>query len=325
MPFVKSIKGRSYFARYQTKFRRRREARTDYYARRKLIMQDKNKYDAKKYRFIVRTTNSRIICQVAYATPNGDRIMAESKSTELIRFGLTAGLTNYAAAYCTGLLCARRLLKTLKLDDLYKGVDEVDGNVFDVYEQDQVDKKKRPFKAVLDVGIVTTTTGNRVFGAMKGASDGGIYIKHNNKRFPGFKVRLPEEKGEKRTETFEADEHRAKIFGLNIEEYMDKLEEEDKEKYKKQFSKWDKCLEDNKLDSLEELYKKVHEAIRKNPERVVQKKTANPVRKSLDKIKSTFENSAGKKWKIDRKITLEQRKQNVQDRMADAIRRTQEA
>ncbi|CAI2373704.1 unnamed protein product [Moneuplotes crassus] len=324
MPFVKSIKGRSYFGRYQTKFRRRREARTDYYARRKMIMQDKNKYDSKKYRFVVRKTNSRFICQVAYATPNGDRIMAEAKSTELVRFGLTAGLTNYAAAYCTGLLCARRLLKTLKLDDLYKGVEEVDGNVWDVYEQDKVDEKRRPFKAVLDVGITSTTTGNKVFGAMKGASDGGIYIKHNNKRFPGFKIRLPEEKGEKRTETFEADEHRAKIFGLNIEEYMDKLEEEDKKKYKLQFSQWDKCLEANKLDSLEELYKKVHEKIRANPDREAPKKS-NPVRKSLDEIKSVYENSQGKKWKIDRKLTLEQRKERVQERIADAVRRTQEA
>ena len=157
MPFVKQVKGRSYFTRYQTKFRRRREARTDYYARRKLTMQDKNKYDTKKYRFVVRKSNTKFICQVAYATPNGDRIMAESKSTELTRFGLNAGLTNYAAAYCTGLLCARRLLKNLGLDDLYKGVDEVDGNVFDVYEQDQVDDDKRPFKAVLDVGITFTS------------------------------------------------------------------------------------------------------------------------------------------------------------------------
>ena len=320
MPFVKSIKGRSYHCRYQTKFRRRREARTDYYARRKLIMQDKNKYDAKKYRFVVRKTNSKIICQVAYATPNGDRIMAEAKSTELIRFGLTAGLTNYAAAYCTGLLCARRLLKSLGLDDIYKGVDEVDGNVYDVYEQDQVDDDKRPFKAVLDVGITTTTTGNRVFGAMKGASDGGIYIKHNNKRFPGFKVNLPEEKGEKRTETFEPEQHRAKIFGLNIEEYMDRLEEEDKAKYQKQFSKWDKCLKDNKLDSLEELYKKVHEQIRKNPDRVSPKKNEKPVRKTDDK-KTIYEDSKGRKWKIDRRLTNEERKQRVQEKIADAVRR----
>jgi len=288
-------------------------------------MQDKNKYDTKKYRFVVRKSNTKFICQVAYATPNGDRIMAESKSTELTRFGLNAGLTNYAAAYCTGLLCARRLLKNLGLDDLYKGVDEVDGNVFDVYEQDQVDDDKRPFKAVLDVGITSTTTGNKVFGAMKGASDGGIYIKHNNKRFPGFKIKMPEEKGEKRTETFEAEKHRAKIFGLNIEEYMDHLEENDKTKYGKQFSLWDKCLKENKLDSLEELYKKVHDEIRKNPDRVTQKKNTKPVRKIVDAKKGTYENSQGKKWKIDRKITLEERKQNVQDKIANAVKRTQEA
>jgi large subunit ribosomal protein L5e len=324
MPFAKEIKGRSYFHRYQTKFRRRREARTDYYVRRKLTMQDKNKYDTKKYRFVVRKSNTKIICQVAYATPNGDRIMAEAKSTELTRFGLTSGLANYASAYCTGLLCARRLLKSLGLDDIYKGVDEVDGQVFDIYEQDQVNDDKRPFKAVLDIGITSTTTGNKVFGAMKGASDGGIYIKHNNKRFPGFKIKLPEEKGEKRTETFDADQHRSKIFGLNIESYMDHLEENDKEKYGRQFSKWDKCLKENNLDSLEELYKKVHDEIRKNPDRVT-KKNANPVMKTLDAKKSLYENSQGKKWKIDRKITLDERKQKVMDKIADAVRRTQEA
>lgn len=35
------------------------------------------------------------------------------------------GLKNYAAAYCTGLLIARRLLNKLGLDEAYEGVDEV--------------------------------------------------------------------------------------------------------------------------------------------------------------------------------------------------------
>jgi len=34
-------------------------------------------------------------------------------------------LKNYAAAYCTGLLIARRLLNKLGLDEAYEGVDEV--------------------------------------------------------------------------------------------------------------------------------------------------------------------------------------------------------
>jgi len=39
---------------------------------------------------------------------------------------------------------------------------------------------------VLDVGLVRTTCGNRVFGALKGACDGGLHIPHSTKRFPGF-------------------------------------------------------------------------------------------------------------------------------------------
>ena len=73
MAFVKVLKNRAYCSRYQTKFRRRREGKTDYFARRRLVFQDKNKYDSKKYRFCVRRTNRRIICQIIYATLSGDR------------------------------------------------------------------------------------------------------------------------------------------------------------------------------------------------------------------------------------------------------------
>lgn len=323
MPFVKEIKSKQYFSRYQTKFRRHREGKTDYYVRRKLTTQDKNRYATKKYRFVPRISNRKIICQVNYATPNGDRVICEANSTELTRFGLTAGLTNYAAAYCTGLLCARRLLKKLGMDEIYKGVTEVDGNVYDIYETDEVNDNRRPFSAILDLGLTATTTGNRVFGAMKGASDGGIYIKHNNKKFPGFKVELPEEKGQKRTEIFEPDVHRAKIFGGTIDEYMEKLEEQDKTKFGKQFSKWNECLSKNKIDSLEDLYKRVHEEIRRNPDRVKLNKNPKPVRKNLDDRNTVYENSQGKKWKIDRKITTAERKQRVQDKIADAVKRSQ--
>jgi large subunit ribosomal protein L5e len=50
-------------------------------------------------------------------------------------FGVEAGLTNYAAAYATGLLCARRLLTDLGMADMYKGVENADGEAFDVYEK----------------------------------------------------------------------------------------------------------------------------------------------------------------------------------------------
>ncbi|TNV78656.1 hypothetical protein FGO68_gene1406 [Halteria grandinella] len=99
MAFVKTIKTSSYFSRYQVKYRRRREGKTDYQARRRLIQQDKNKYESKKYRLVVRRTNTKIIVQIIYATIQGDRVLAQADSNELKRFGLEAGLTNYAASF----------------------------------------------------------------------------------------------------------------------------------------------------------------------------------------------------------------------------------
>jgi len=43
MGYVKVIKSSPYFSRYQVKYRRRREGKTDYRARMRLVTQDKNK------------------------------------------------------------------------------------------------------------------------------------------------------------------------------------------------------------------------------------------------------------------------------------------
>lgn len=47
--------------------------------------------------------------QIAYAKIEGDMIVCAAYSHELPKYGVTVGLTNYAAAYCTGLLLARRV------------------------------------------------------------------------------------------------------------------------------------------------------------------------------------------------------------------------
>jgi len=46
---------------------------------------------------------------VAYAKIEGDVIVCAAYAHELPRYGVKVGLTNYAAAYCTGLLLARRV------------------------------------------------------------------------------------------------------------------------------------------------------------------------------------------------------------------------
>jgi len=116
MGFIKVVKSKSYHKRYQTKFRRRREGKTDYYQRKRLVVQDKTKYNALKYRLVVRISNKIITAQVVYTTIDHDVIVASAISSELTHYGITVGLTNYASAYATGLLVARRALKKKNLD-----------------------------------------------------------------------------------------------------------------------------------------------------------------------------------------------------------------
>ncbi|XP_058034459.1 large ribosomal subunit protein uL18 isoform X2 [Ahaetulla prasina] len=179
MGFVKVVKNKAYFKRYQVKFRRRREGKTDYYARKRLVIQDKNKYNTPKYRMIVRVTNRDIICQIAYARIEGDMIVCAAYAHELPKYGVKVGLTNYAAAYCTGLLMARRLLNKFGLDKIYEGQVEVTG---DEYNVESVDGQPGAFTCYLDAGLARTTTGNKVFGALKGAVDGGLSIPHRWKK-----------------------------------------------------------------------------------------------------------------------------------------------
>jgi len=251
MPFVKVVKNKAYFKRYQVKYRRRREGKTDYFARKRLCVQDKNKYNTPKYRMIVRFTNKDIICQIAYAKIEGDAIICAAYAHELPRYGVKVGLTNYAAAYCTGLLLARRLLKGLKLDEIYTGNDEING---DEYYVESEDGQPGAFRCYLDVGLARTTTGARIFGALKGAADGGLDIPHSVKRFPGY----DHEAGE-----FNAEVHRNHIFGKHVADYMSMLNEEDEEQYKRQFSQYIK----NGISpaGVEEVYTKAHAAIREDP------------------------------------------------------------
>merc|ERR1711953_333460 len=244
MVFVKVVKNKAYYKRFQVKFRRRREGKTDYFARKRLVVQDKNKYNTPKYRMIVRFSNKDITCQIAYARLEGDRVVAAAYSHELPK---------YAAAYCTGLLLARRLLKQLNLDGAYEGNKDINGEVFCVEDNDD---GPGAFRACLDVGLARTTTGAKVFGAMKGAADGGIDIPHSEKRFPGY----DKEAGE-----YSAEVHRNHIFGQHVAQYMRELLDKDEDAYKKQFSQ--SIKNGITADSVEDMYKKAHAAIRKDPER----------------------------------------------------------
>lgn len=277
MVFVKAQKTRAYFKRFQVKFKRRREGKTDYRARIRLINQDKNKYNTPKYRLVVRFSNKDVVAQIIYATLAGDVVMSAAYSRELPRYGLEVGLTNYAAAYCTGLLLARRVLKKLEMDEEYVGNEEATGEDYSVEPNDS----RRPFRALLDVGLVRTTTGNRVFGALKGALDGGLDIPHSDKRFAGYN---------KETKSLDAEVHRKYIFGGHVASYMQTLKEDEPDKYQSQFSEYVK--RGIEPENIEELYKSVHAAIRADP-------TIKYTEKHVPKVQKHY---------LTRKLTYEERK-----------------
>ncbi|WCJ21884.1 60S ribosomal protein L5 [Euphorbia peplus] len=274
-----SQKSNAYYKRFQVKFKRRRAGKTDYRARIRLINQDKNKYNTPKYRFVVRFTNKDIVAQIISASITGDHVLASAYSHELPRYGLANGLTNYAAAYCTGLLLARRTLKKLEMDDEYEGNVEATGEDFSVEPADS----RRPFRALLDVGLIKTTTGNRVFGALKGALDGGLDIPHSDKRFAGFA---------KDNKQLDAEVHRKYIYGGHVASYMRTLAEDEPEKYQTHFSEYIK--KGIEADGMEELYKKVHAAIRVDPSAKKSEKKPPTEHKRFNLKKLTYEERKAK-------------------------------
>lgn len=282
-------------SRYQVKYKRRRSGKTDYYARKRLITQAKNKYNAPKYRLVVRFTNRDIIAQIVTSELTGDKVFVAAYGHELKRYGVTHGLTNWAAAYCVGLLIARRALNKLELEDTFTGVEEADGEFTETQPEEVDGETRRPFKVFLDVGLTRTSTGARVFGAMKGASDGGLYVPHSEKRFPGYDIE---------TKELDAETLRKYIFAGHVAEYMETLADDDEERYKSQFSGY---IDDEiEADGLEELYQEAHKAIREDP---------------WKKDEDAGEKKTKEEWKAEsqkyklKKLTHEERRQRVQEKI----------
>jgi large subunit ribosomal protein L5e len=240
-------------------------------------------------------TNKDIICQIVSSEIVGDKVFSAAYAHELKRYGITHGLTNWAAAYCTGLLLARRTLKKLNMDEDFTGVEEADGE-FTLTEATEGEDGRRPFKCFLDVGLARTSTGARVFGAMKGASDGGLLIPHSENRFPGFDIE---------TKELDAETLRKYIFGGHVAEYMETLADDDEERYKALFAGY---IDDEiEADGLEELYTEAHKQIREDP---LKKDEDEGEKKSKDHWKSE-----SLKYRTP-KLTKAEKEQRVKDKIA---------
>lgn len=237
--------------------------------------------------------------QLVTSEISGDKVFVAAYAHELKAYGIEHGLTNWAAAYATGLLIARRALKKLGLDEDFVGVEEADGEFTLTEAAETDDGERRPFKAFLDVGLARTSTGARVFGALKGASDGGIFVPHSEKRFPGYDME---------TKELDPDTLRNYIYGGHVAEYMETLADDDEERYRSQFVKY--IEDDIEAESLEEMYADAHKAIREDP---FKKAEGSGDKKSKEEWKAI-----SKKYNTP-KLTKAQKEENVQKKIKQLV------
>lgn len=139
--------GRARSPTYRVPFRRRREGKTDYRRRLKLLF-------SKKHRIVVRKSNKYIRMQLVATDNFGDKTLIAAMSSELPKYGYDGGKCNCPAAYLTGLLFGKKA-KDAGFDD-----------------------------SILDIGMNTPVHGSNVYAALKGALDGGLTIPHDKTVFP---------------------------------------------------------------------------------------------------------------------------------------------
>jgi large subunit ribosomal protein L18 len=131
---------------YRVPLRRRREGKTDFQARKALVLSGKP-------RLVSRSSGRNVVVQIVVAKPHGDEVLAAAHSRELKKaYGWKASTSNVPAAYLTGLLCGLKAKS--------KGVEE----------------------AVLDIGLVAPAKGSKVFAALGGVLDAGVAVPHDEEK-----------------------------------------------------------------------------------------------------------------------------------------------
>lgn len=128
-------------------FRRKREGKTDYNKRLRIIASG-------KMRMVVRKTNKNVIVQMVEFNMDGDRVIVSAHTNELKKYGWKGAKRNIPASYLAGLLCGLKAKKA--------GIKE----------------------AVLDKGMHPAIKGSVLYAALKGAVDAGLDVPHSDDVFP---------------------------------------------------------------------------------------------------------------------------------------------
>jgi len=133
--------------RYRVKLRRRREGKTNYYARREMLKSTKT-------RLVIRRSTKHMRVQFVNALPDGDITLVDTSSYGLKNFGWKLNGNNIPSAYLTGYLAGKRA-KDMGIND-----------------------------AILDIGLQSNTRGSRIYSGLKGVLDAGVSIPTGDDIFP---------------------------------------------------------------------------------------------------------------------------------------------
>ena len=128
-------------------FRRKRQGRTYYKKRLKILMSD-------KYRFVVRRSLRNFEASVIKYEPKGDKIILTVNSKVLGKYGWKADSGNLPSAYLIGFIAGKKSID--------KGVKE----------------------AILDIGFNNSIKGSRLYAAVAGALDAGLNIPFDLEMLP---------------------------------------------------------------------------------------------------------------------------------------------
>lgn len=134
---------------YTVKYRRKREGKTDYRSRIKLLSSHKN-------RIVVRRSLHNLTIQFVSLDKKGDKILIASSTKELLSYGWSAHRGNLPSAYLAGYLCGLKA------------------------------KKKNTIEGILDIGLSRAVKGSGFFSAVKGLIDAGINIKCSEEFLPSL-------------------------------------------------------------------------------------------------------------------------------------------
>lgn len=134
---------------YVVPYRRKRQGKTNYRKRLKLLQGNTT-------RIVVRKSLHMIRAQLVDYVPTGDSVKASATTQDIAKLGWKGG-NNVPAAYLVGLLLARKA------------------------------KHKKIAGAVADLGLAPTIKGSQLFAVLKGAIDGGLAVPVSKEIMPDQK------------------------------------------------------------------------------------------------------------------------------------------